>query len=262
MSDYQNIRLESADRIATITIDRPKALNALNPDTLRELAAAIDTLAKDPTVKVLIVTGGGEKAFVAGADIAEMTHMKPEEARHFGEAGHAVMRKIERLEKPVIAAVNGFALGGGTEIVLACDIVLASDRAIFGQPEIKLGIIPGFGGTQRLSRKCGPTIAKELILSGNNITADRALAIGLVNAVVPAAELMNEVRKRAAQIAGYGALALAAAKRAIDRGLEEPHLDDALRIEVERFAHLFGSEDQQEGMKAFIEKRPAQFKDR
>ena len=262
MSDYQNIRLEIADRIATLSVDRPKALNALNPDTLRELSAAIDAVAKDPAVKVLIVSGGGEKAFVAGADIAAMTAMKPEEAQRFGALGHEVMRKLERLEKPVIAAVNGFALGGGTELALACDIVLASDRAVFGQPEIKLGIIPGFGGTQRLARKCGSFAAKELILGGDNIKADRALAIGLANAVIPAADLMAEARKLAAKMAGYSALSLKAAKQAIDEGLDKPRIEDALQVELQAFAHLFGSEDQKEGMTAFLEKRPAQFKDR
>jgi enoyl-CoA hydratase len=262
MADYQNIRVEAAEKIATITIDRPKALNALNPDTLRELAKALDDVAKDGSVKVVIITGAGDRAFVAGADIAAMSAMSPTEAQRFGEEGHAVMRKLELLEKPVIAAVNGFALGGGNELALSCDIVLASDRAVFGQPEIKLGIIPGFGGTQRLARKCGPSVAKELILGGENIKADRALAVGIVSAVFPAAELASEARKLAGKLAGYSMLTLAAAKRAIDRGLEQPRLEDGLRIELENFAHLFGSEDQKEGMKAFSEKRPAQFKDR
>jgi enoyl-CoA hydratase len=262
MAPFQNIELEIADHIATIRVNRPKALNALNGDTLRELGEAIDAVAEDAAARVVIITGSGEKAFVAGADIAAMQGMSASEIQAFGEAGHAVMRKLEKLEKPVIAAVNGFALGGGTELALSCDVIIASDAAVFGQPEIKLGIIPGFGGTQRLARKCGGNIAKELILGGGNVKADRALAIGLANKVVPAAELMNEARKLASQLAGYGALALAAAKKVIDQGLDEPRLDDGLRLEVESFVKLFGTEDQKEGMTAFLEKRPPKFKDR
>jgi len=262
MADFKNITLEVADRIATITVDRPKALNALNPDTLRELSVAIDRVAKDDGVKVVIVTGAGDKAFVAGADIAAMVDMDEAQGRAFAEAGHAVMRKLELLPKPVIAAVNGFALGGGTELALACDIILAGDSAVFGQPEIKLGIIPGFGGTQRLARKCGANFAKEMILSGNNVKADRALQVGLANAVVPAPDLMDEALKLAGKLADYGAVALAAAKKAIDEGLDRPSLDEALQVEQNAFAGLFSTEDRTEGMKAFLEKRKPTFKDR
>ena len=262
MSDFQNITLEIADRIATLSVNRPKALNALNPDTLRELSDAIDRVAKDDTVKVLIVTGAGDRAFVAGADIAAMKDMDESGARAFAEAGHAVMRKLELLDKPVIAAVNGFALGGGTELALSCDVVFASDTAVFGQPEIKLAIIPGFGGTQRLARKCGANIAKELILGGGNVKADRAQAIGLANAVVPAAELMNKARKFATKLVGYSTGALTAAKKAIDEGLDQAKLDDALRIEQDAFAEIFGTDDRIEGMTAFLNKSQADFKDR
>lgn len=262
MADFQNITLEVSDRIATLTVNRPKALNALNAETLSELSDAIDRIAKDDNVKVVIVTGAGDRAFVAGADIAAMKEMDEGQARAFGEAGHNVMRKLELLEKPVIAAVNGFALGGGTELALSCDMVIASESAVFGQPEIKLAIIPGFGGTQRLARKCGANIAKEMILVGGNIKADRALAIGLANAVVPAAELMNTARKIAGKIVTYSTGALVAAKKAIDQGLDQPSINDGLRIEKEAFIDVFTTDDRKEGMTAFLNKGQADFKDR
>jgi enoyl-CoA hydratase len=208
---------------------------------------------------VLVVTGAGEKAFVAGADISEMSGMRLEEARSFARSGHVTLDAIEQLPVPVIAAVNGFALGGGCEIALACDFIYAAENAKFGQPEVKLGVIPGFGGTQRLLRRVGVAMAKEIVFTGRTLSAQEALAIGLVNKVVPQAELMSAVRTTAAMIAEMGPLAVAEAKKVIREG-EGRLLKDANTMEIEGFAGLFETADQKEGMTAFLEKRKATFK--
>ncbi|HKA89052.1 MAG TPA: enoyl-CoA hydratase-related protein [Haliangiales bacterium] len=248
---YENITVERDGGVATLAINRPKALNALNSRTIGELLAAVGELAD---ARVVVVTGAGEKAFVAGADIAEMAAMSRDEAFRFGEAGHRLMNAIEASERPWIAAVNGFALGGGCELALACDFIYATPNASLGQPEILLGVVPGFGGTQRLLRRVGIAKAKELIYTGERIGAEEALRIGLVDAILP----MVDIRARAAKLAEKPPLALAAAKGVIQRGQSLP-LDEALRLEAEAFATLFDSADQREGMQAFLAKRPARF---
>jgi enoyl-CoA hydratase len=255
---YDNIKYEVDGFIATITIAREKALNALNRHTLNELTWALREADGDERLRAVIVTGAGDKAFVAGADIAEMVDLAPLEARGFTEAGHAVGDAIEHMHKPVIAAVNGFALGGGCELALACDFIYASEKAKFGQPEVNLGVMCGFGGTQRLPRRIGPARAMELILTGDLIGADEALRIGLVNKVVPSAELLAEARKCAEKIAQKGPLAIAASRTAV-RQSEELSLAAGNRLERELFALLFASADQKEGMRAFLAKRPARF---
>jgi enoyl-CoA hydratase len=257
---YANLIVEKG-RIATVTINRPKVLNALNKDTLAEIKAAFDDLAADPEVKVIILTGSGEKAFVAGADISFMQPMNALEAYEFGAFAQDAFMSIEGNPKPVIAAINGYALGGGNEIAMACDLRIAADTAKFGQPEINLGIIPGFAGTQRLSRLVGKTKAKELIYTGDMIDAEEAYRIGLVNKVVPLADLMAEARKMAEKIASKGAIALKVAKSAIDTGLETD-FRTGQQIEAQLFGVCFATEDQKEGMSAFLEKRKAEFKDR
>ena len=237
---FENILVETADQVTVITVNRPQALNALNKKTVAELTAAIEGL-QTPA----ILTGAGEKAFVAGADISEMANMDVAEALRFAQAGHALMRKIEEARVPVIAAVHGFALGGGCELALACDFIYAGPRASFGQPEVNLGVIPGFGGTYRLARRVGIAKARELIYSGRRIDANEALRIGLAAAVVD--DPVAEAKKIAAEIGGKGPLAIAAAKRVLDAG--------TLEAEVQGFAELFKSNDQKEGMKAFLEKR-------
>ncbi len=256
---YDNLLLELTRGIAVVTLNRPKALNALNEATLKELQSAFSSLATDPVVKVVIITGNSEKAFVAGADIAAMQGLDSLQARAFAKLGHAVMKAIESCPKPVIAAVNGYALGGGCELALACDIRLASDNAQFGQPEVNLGVIPGFGGTQRLARLVGKGRALELILSGAMITAEEALRIGLVNQVVEQSELPRVARTLAETISSKGPLALKLAKEAVHNGLEMD-LDRANRYESELFSICFSSAQQKEGMKAFLEKRPAKFR--
>jgi len=258
---YKNIRFELADGVAVITIDRPKALNALNSATLKELTHAFDKATKDKKVRAVVLTGGGEKAFVAGADISEMVRFTPVKAEAFAKLGQEVLLSIENCPKPVIAAVNGFALGGGTEISMACDFIYASTKAKFGQPEITLGIIPGFGGTQRLPRLVGKAMAKELVLTGGMIGADEALRIGLVNKVFEPDQLLDAAKKTAAKIAGFGQVAVKASIDAINKGLDVD-LDNALFIERQAFAILCSTKDQKEGMKAFLEKRKAEFKDR
>jgi enoyl-CoA hydratase len=253
------VKLELDGAVAVITIDRPKALNALNKQVLSELSEAIAQVASSKTIRALIVTGGGEKAFVAGADIAEMASLSQAESTAFAELGHRVLDSLEHLSIPVIAAVNGFALGGGTELALACDFIYASEKAKFGQPEVVLGVIPGFGGTQRLTRIVGRARAKEIIFTGDMIDAAKAKEIGLALEVLPVAELMAHCKKVAATIAKRGPLAVAQAKRVIDGGADL-QLKDGNSIERDGFARLFGTADQKEGMAAFLAKRPAEFK--
>jgi enoyl-CoA hydratase len=252
-------RLEHEGSLSILTIHRPDKLNALNAQVVSEILSAADEVRERAEARVLVVTGAGEKAFVAGADIAEMKGMQHAEGRAFASAGHSALDALEALPIPVIAAVNGFALGGGCELALACDFIYASEKAKFGQPEVKLGVIPGFGGTQRLLRRVGNAMARELIYTGAVIGADEALRIGLVNRVVPAAELMNVTRATAAVIAEMGPLAVAEAKKVLKDG-EGRLLRDANMLEIDRFAGLFETEDQKEGMTAFLEKRKAAFK--
>jgi enoyl-CoA hydratase len=255
------ILLERDGHVALVTLNRPDKLNALNEQLLQELAAALAELSRDAAVRCAILTGAGEKAFAAGADIAAMSEMTTTRARQFAEMGHAIGHAIETAHFPVIAAVNGFALGGGCELALACDFIYASDKARLGQPEVNLGVIPGFGGTQRLARRVGDARARELCMTGDMVGAEEALRIGLVNAVVPHGELLPKVREVAAKIASKGPLAIAAAKRVILRGADVP-LPTANELEATAFAALFGTSDQREGMKAFLEKRAAKFEGR
>ncbi|MFP5528581.1 enoyl-CoA hydratase-related protein [Peptococcus simiae] len=248
------IKYDVKGRVATLTIDRPKALNALGSQVLNELNQTIDAINTDE-VWCLIITGGGEKAFVAGADIAEMKEMTQAQGAEYARKGNDIFRKIEKLPIPVIAAINGFALGGGNELAMSCDIRLCSENAMFGQPEVGLGITPGFGGTQRLARVIGSlSKAKELILVGKNIKADEALAIGLVSAVYPLADLMPAAEKMAGRIAGNAPIAVRHAKEAINRGIQTD-IDSGVDIEVDLFGKCFETADQAEGMGAFLEKR-------
>ena len=250
------VTVEIEGPLAVLTISREKALNALNAAVLAGLYATLTALEANAAVRAVIITGAGEKAFVAGADISGMTALGPLEARAFAEAGHRVGDLIAAMTKPVIAAVNGFALGGGCELMLACDFAYASDKARFGQPEVNLGLIPGFGGTQRLLRRVGAARAAELVMTGDMISAEEALRIGLVNAVVPAAELMPRAKAQALKIAGKAPLAIASAKRALHRA-EELSLAAGNELERELFAALFATADQKEGTRAFVEKRAA-----
>ena len=247
------IMYEAEGAVGIITINRPKALNALNSQVLEELEAAIDGIDMD-AVRCVIITGAGEKSFVAGADIGEMSTLSVEEGEAFGKKGNDIFRKIETLPIPVIAAVNGFALGGGCELSMSCDIRIASENAVFGQPEVGLGITPGFGGTQRLARIVGPGMAKQMIYTARNIKAPEALRIGLVNAVYPSAELMEQAKKMAASIAKNAPIAVRACKKAINDGLDA-QMDEAIAIEEKLFGSCFETYDQKEGMAAFLEKR-------
>ena len=258
---YKNLLVTIEEGVALVVINRPPALNALNSLTLKELGAAFEKIAKDKAVRAVVLTGAGEKAFVAGADISEMVNFNPLKADAFAKLGQEVLTTIETCPKPVIAAVNGFALGGGTELAMACDFIYAAPNAKFGQPEIKLGIIPGFGGTQRLSRLVGRQMAKELVLSGDMIAAEEALRIGLVNKIFALDVLMAEARKTAKKIAAYGMPAVKAAKDAINRGLDVD-LADGLYLERQAFALLCSTKDQKEGMKAFLGKRAPAFQDK
>jgi enoyl-CoA hydratase len=257
--EYRLIILEKKEHIAKITINRPQQLNALNIELLKELECAVYEVKEDPELYVLIITGAGEKAFVAGADITGMKDMTVKEAIEFASMGQRVFNSIENLPIPVIAVVNGFALGGGCELALACDIVIASRDAKFGQPEVNLGVIPGFGGTQRLPRVVSKNKAKELIFTGDMITADEAMEIGMVNKVVDGGKLMEEAEAMAKKILSRGPVAVKYAKRAINYGIEAG-LYPGLELEKTLFANLFVTEDQREGMRAFVEKRKPVFK--
>lgn len=256
---YENIIFEKEGAIGILKINRPKSLNALNPATVKEISSCLDEIQQDGSIRCLIVTGEGDRAFVAGADISAMVTMTATEGHAFSALGLNVMRKLETLPIPVIAAVNGFALGGGTELALACDLIIAADKAKFGQPEINLGIIPGFGGTQRLARRIGLPHARELIYSGDMIDADTAFRMGLANKVVPLAELLNEAKTLAHKLASKPPIAIHQAKMAINAGIDMD-LDNGSRFENEAFALTFATEDKVEGMTAFLEKRTASFK--
>jgi enoyl-CoA hydratase len=258
---YENLLVELEKNIALVTINRPKVLNALNKETLLEIKAAFTALAADPAVKVIILTGAGDKAFVAGADIAFMQPLNAVEGFEFAHLGQEAFMAIERCPKPVIAAINGFALGGGEELCMACDMRIAAENAKFGQPEINLGIIPGFAGTQRLPRLVGKTAAKYIIYTGDMFGAEEAYRLGLVNKVVPLKDLMAEAKSIATKIASKGAVSLKIAKSAIDVGIETDFNTGSIH-ESELFGLCFATADQKEGMKAFLEKRKAKFVDR
>jgi enoyl-CoA hydratase len=247
--------------VVVLTLNRPDKLNALNEELLRELAASLMALQDDRAVRVAVLTGAGDKAFAAGADIAAMAEMTAPQAKRLSDLGHRLGALIEQASFPVIAAVNGFALGGGCELALSCDFIYASDRARLGQPEVGLGVIPGFGGSQRLARIVGVAHARELCMTGDVIDAEAALRLGLVNAVVPHAELLPKVRGVAAKIASKAPLAIASVKRAILRGADAP-LATANELEASAFAALFGTHDQREGMGAFLERRTPKFEGR
>ena len=260
---FNNILVENVEPgIRIVKINRPKVLNALNSETLTELREALREVSKDPAARVVILTGEGDKAFIAGADIAEMKDKSVSDGVNFAQLGHEVTKFLELMLKPTIAAVNGFALGGGTEMAIACDFIVASDKAVFGQPEVSLGIIPGFGATFRLARFVGFPRARELIYSGRRIKADEAHAIGLVNHVYPAAEFMPKVLELARSISANSHSAVSRSKELMNEFAESMGLNNKLDAEAHAFGRLFGSHDQREGMAAFVEKRKPEFKGR
>ena len=256
---YENILLEKKDAIAYVTVNRPKVLNALNGATIEELRAAFHELKQDALIRVVILTGAGEKAFVAGADIGELAERDPVSGKEFAHRGQNVFNLIENLRKPVIACINGFALGGGCELALACTLRLASDNARLGQPEVKLGIIPGYGGTQRLPRLVGKGLAMQMVLTGEMITAQEAHRIGLVNEVTSATELIPRAEAIAAKIIANAPLAVQYTLEAVNKGMEMP-LANGLFLETALFGVCCATEDKTEGTSAFLEKRAAAFK--
>ncbi len=251
--EFKNIIVEIKDKVGIVKMNRPNAMNALNGETLQELDKAFSHLGESGQVKVIVITGEG-KAFVAGADIAEMKDMSGDEAGEFSKFGQSVFDHIAKTEKPVIAAVNGFALGGGCELALACDFRIASDKAKLGQPEVNLGVTPGFAGTQRLSRLVGTAKAKEMIFTGDMVDAQTAHSIGLVNQVIPADQLMDVCMKMANKIASKGPVAVKLAKRVINEGIQE-RLEEGSAYETRDFAECFATGEAKEGMSAFLEKR-------
>jgi len=256
---YKNIIVEKKDGIGTIKINRPNVLNALNKNTILELTKAVVELDKDKNIKVVILTGEGDKAFIAGADISQMKDMSPLEAKEFAEMGHSMLMKIENSRLPFIAAINGYALGGGCEVLMACDICIAGASAKIGQPEINLGIHPGFGGTQRLPRLVGRMKAKELLLTGRNIDGEEACQIGLVNMVVEDDKLMETVQKLAGKIASKSPIQTDFIKSLVNKGADID-LNSACSLEISYFSSSFSTQDQNEGMIAFLEKRKPTFK--
>ena len=256
--NYQNILFNIEKKVAVIKFNRPKALNAINPDVLAEVKDALDRIEGDSSVKVLILTGEGGKAFVAGADIAHIVKLSPLQGRKFSQDGQELLFRLERLAIPVIACVNGFALGGGTEIAMACDFIYASENAKFGQPEINLGVMPGFGGTQRLSRLVGKGMAKELCMTGVMVSGQEAKEIGLVNKVFPPDRLWEETMKAANGLASKGRVSLKAIKDCIERGYDVD-LRDGCYMELDAFGLCMTSPDAKEGMTAFLKKRKPNF---
>ena len=259
--EVKQILQEINEGVALVTVNRPDSLNALNSRLLGELECALQQMEQDKAVQVVIITGAGDKAFVAGADIKEMAAMTSYQGHQFALQGQRLMLMMEKMTKPVIAAVNGYALGGGLELALACDLIYASENARFGFPEVTLGIMPGFGGTQNLARLIGPNRAKEMVLSGRMIPAQKAVAWGIVNELCPQAELLDKVTWLAREMAKNGRLGVGYAKNAIVNGLNMSK-EDGFRYESSLFGVLFATEDQKEGMGAFIEKRKPQFKGR
>ena len=257
--NYENILYEKKAGTATITFNRPKVLNALNRKTVEELEGALVDAREDAAVRVLILTGAGEKAFVAGADIGELAQQTPVNGKEFSLYGQSVFRLLETIGKPSICAINGFALGGGCELALSCSIRIASKTAKLGQPEVKLGILPGYGGSQRLTRLCGKGVAHELCLTGEIITAEEALRVGLVNHVYEPAELLPAAEAMAKKIIANAPIAVKFTMEAIERGFEMP-LEEGLFLEATLFGVACATEDMREGTKAFLEKRPAVFK--
>ncbi|MBI3783934.1 MAG: enoyl-CoA hydratase/isomerase family protein [Deltaproteobacteria bacterium] len=256
---YKNLLVEEDGPLLVVSINRPRALNALNPETLAELGQLVGSVRDQRNARCLILTGAGDRAFVAGADIAAMQSMSAVEARHFARVGQALMRQLEELPVAVIAAVNGFALGGGLELAMACDIILASSNAKFGQPEINLGILPGFGGSQRLPRRVGVGAARLIIYGGEMLGADEALRLRLCDQVVAPAELMPCARQLGQALAAKAPIAMQQAKAAINLG-SDVDLEDGCRFEAEAFAVAFSTDDRSEGMRAFLQKRPATFR--
>lgn len=258
MMEERNVQVSREDGTATITIHRPESLNALNPDVLQGIVIELSSLSRDETLRAVIITGSGPKAFVAGADISSMSQLGPRALADYVELGQRTMRMIETFKVPVIAAVNGFALGGGLELALACDLIICAEGAKLGQPEVNLGIIPGFGGTQRLIQRCGIGTARRLCYTGELISADEGRTVGLVDKVVSDECLMAEARNWASMIGSKAPLAVKGAKRVINRA-QESLLLSGLRLEVEEFLTLFESADRSEGMQAFLEKRKPAF---
>jgi enoyl-CoA hydratase len=258
---YEMLQVERDGAVAVVTITRPKVLNALNMATLAELDQVVEELAADAAIRAVVLTGAGDKSFVAGADINELAVQTPVQGQAHAAAGQRVFDRIETLGKPVVAAINGFALGGGCELAMACTLRIAADTARLGQPEINLGLLPGYGGSQRLPRLVGRGLALELLLTGDMISAQRAFEIGLVNRVVPAADLMAEARKVAAALAGKAPIAVRYILEAVQHGAEMP-LADAQHLEATLFGLVASTDDMREGTRAFLEKRPAAWKGR